>query len=303
MKQIRTVLTDLAPSPLFSHCHEHIWISREELGDRCPVTSIDDVAASLAELKAFYEAGGCLLADAQPTMAGGSPTKLGELSRDSGVAIIASTGFHKLCFYRDDSPIHTLTEDELVASFCRDIRENRCGMIKVAADSIWLDGRYETLHRAAAKAAVLTGAPVICHVEKGADPVEVLDFYTGLGVAPASMILCHCDRAVADFSRHLTVVERGAYLEYDTVARPKYHDDEAEIELISQLVKAGYGSRVLLGLDTTRERLIAYGSKGPGLSYIKNTFVPMLLAAGIDGETVRLMTEVNPAEAFSFLLK
>lgn len=176
MKIIRTVLADLSPDPLFSHCHEHIWIGKQSLGDQCPVSAIDDEAASLAELKSFYEAGGRLLADAQPTGAGGSPSKLAELSRASGVSIIASTGFHKLCFYRTDSPIHILTAEELTASFCRDIRDKHCGMIKVAADRNWLEGRNELLHHAAAVAAGSTGTPVLCHVEQGADPIAILVF-------------------------------------------------------------------------------------------------------------------------------
>ncbi len=301
MKIIRTVLADLSPDPLFSHCHEHIWIGKQSLGEQCPVSAIDDEAASLAELKSFYEAGGRLLADAQPTGAGGSPSKLAELSRASGVSIIASTGFHKLCFYRTDSPIHILTAEELTASFCRDIRDKHCGMIKVAADRNWLEGRYELLHHAAAVAAGSTGTPVLCHVEQGADPIAILDFYTKKGVAADSIILCHCDRAVSEFGRHLAAVKEGAYLEYDTIARPKYHSDEVEIGLISRLIGAGYANRLLLGLDTTKERLISYsGENAPGLVYLRSTFLPKMKKAGISDEAVRLITEVNPTEAFAF---
>ncbi len=301
MKIIRTVLGDIAPVPQFTHCHDHVWIGREALGKDCPVSSIDCEEASLEELTAFFRCGGRLLVDAQPTGSGGSPSVLARLSRASGVGIVASTGFHKLCFYRSDSPIRFLTEEELKASFCRDVLRGHCGVIKVAADVDWLAGRYEMLHRAAADAAVLTGAPVLCHIEKGADPSAVLDFYAERGVSENSLLLCHCDRAVPDVSAHLKAAARGAYLEYDTIARPKYHDDDTEIALIAQVVAAGFGDRLLLGLDTTRERLAAYGNPcAPGLCYLRNSFVPRMLRAGLSPDDVARFTELNPAEALAF---
>lgn len=53
MKIIRTVLADLSPDPLFSHCHEHIWIGKQSLGEQCPVSAIDDEAAFACRTEEF----------------------------------------------------------------------------------------------------------------------------------------------------------------------------------------------------------------------------------------------------------
>lgn len=42
MRSIRTVLADISPPAIFSHCHEHLWIKRGAPDD-CPVSPIDAV--------------------------------------------------------------------------------------------------------------------------------------------------------------------------------------------------------------------------------------------------------------------
>lgn len=229
---------------------------------------------------------------------------LRELSAATGVSIIASTGFHKRFFYRNDSPVFSLSEEELTGCFCRDIRNRRCGLIKAAAEAEPMSGHSRLLHTAAARASLLTNAPVLCHIDRGVNPLSLLAFYTDLGVAAESMILCHCDRAVDDLSLHIAAASQGAFLEYDTIARPKYHSDDTECRIIARLIAKGLGHRLLLGLDTTRERLRAYNNPdAPGLSYLRECFLPRLRRAGIAEERLRLITEVNPVSAFSFALK
>lgn len=301
IKIIRTVLRDIPPEPRYCQSHEHIWISPEMLGGSSPVLPIDSFQASENELKCYRSLGGEMLVDAQPVNAGGSPRVLAELSAAADVSVIASTGFHKLCFYRDDSPVFTKSTGELSEEFCKDIRDGRCGIIKMAADRDTFRGRYAVLHLAAASAALKTGAHLICHVEQGADPFDIIGFYGEHGVSPESLILCHCDRAVPDSAVLLSVLRHGVYLEFDTVARPKYHNDGYEIKLIQTVCDAGFSDRLLLGLDTTRQRLRSYGDpSAPGLDYIITRFIPQLIGSGIPAGTVDMFMKHNPAGALSF---
>ena len=297
---IRTVCGDVSPEAFeFFHCHEHIWIDGSFLGESAPVRPIDDFARSLAELRRLGK--GTALVDCQPLSAGGDADILEKLSRRSKVGIVAATGFHKLSFYRPDSYILSADADRLEERFRKEAE--RCGVIKTAVEKEGVTGRYEVLHTAAAKTAAATGLPVVVHIDPGADPVALSVYYRDRGVGGA-VILCHLDRAEPDISLHLRAAERGAFLEYDTIARPKYHSDEREIRIIRQVCDAGFGDRILLGLDTTRERLKSYGCESAaGLDYLENTFIGSLRAGGLDEETVDLLIRRNPRHAISFITR
>ena len=109
MKEIITVTGRIAPEELgFCQCHEHIAMSKGISYQINPALCIDDMEKSLEEAKRFHLAGGQSFIEAQPCGANRMALELRSLSEDSGVHIIASTGFHKLCFYPKEHWIRTL---------------------------------------------------------------------------------------------------------------------------------------------------------------------------------------------------
>ncbi len=313
MKKIRTVLGDIEPQKLgFTHCHEHILIEKDKSAEVSGVLLIDEPVKSIMELIEYKAAGGGAVVDAQPVMSGRMAGMLAEASFRSGVNIIASTGFHKTVFYYEDSYMFSQSEDEIARLYISEIEEGmldsrekdfaktdiKAGIIKVAVDSggIYADSIYEKLHSAAAEAQKRTGAAVMCHVEQGANAVEIADFYAKRGVDPKRLWLAHMDRAEADLGIHKEILSCGCYMEYDTIAREKYHSDEREREIILEMLAAGYQKQLLLGLDVTRARLKSYGG-GVGLDYIIKTFLPYLKAAGVSEAQIARMTLQNPAAA------
>jgi len=281
MKIIRTVAGDIAPESLgYTQCHEHIFVERDKSAEVSDVLLIDDLEKSTEELFLYRGAGGRALVDAQPVMAGRMAEWEFEASSRAGVEIIACTGFHKTVFYYDDSYIFKMNGEQIAGLYIDEVLSGmlssktegyqktgyRAGVIKTAVDSggVYADKIYEKLHTAAAEAHGETGAPVMCHMEKGADAAELIDFYIKHGVPQNRLWLAHLDRAEDDLAVHRDILSGGTYLEYDTIARPKYHDDEKESEIITEMLEAGYERQLLLGLDTTRARLKSYGAPGPG---------------------------------------
>ena len=74
-------------------------------------------------LRAYRAAGGGFLADAQPVAAGRDAERLGALSRESSVAVAASTGYHLLGFYPADCWVHSLDEEGLYDLYCGELLE------------------------------------------------------------------------------------------------------------------------------------------------------------------------------------
>lgn len=310
---VRTVLGDIPGDEMgVCQCHEHLFLEMDKSYEVSKALYMDDLTKSTEELKNYREAGGSLIVDAQPVMAGRMAENLVRASADSGIHIVASTGFHKTIFYYGDAYIFHRDEQDITELFISEIEKGmvsskkdgvrplsaRAGMIKTAVDKggIFADGTYEKLFHSAADAARATGAPVMCHIEQGADALSVVDFFAKKGIGPDRLLLCHLDRARYDFAYHKEVLGTGAYLEYDTVNRTKYLSNGQEIELILKMLQEGFEDQLLLSLDTTNQRLRAYGGD-MGLDYILKEFAPMLLKAGAGNESILKMQSLNARKA------
>jgi phosphotriesterase-related protein len=174
----------------------------------------------------------------------------------------------------------------------------RAGQIKTALEAGAFDRQSQKRFTAAAAAAVESGCAVMVHVERDADPAALADFLLKQGLAPGRLIFCHLDRAIGDLGVHRELCRRGAYLEYDTIGRPKYHSDEREAEILLELTEAGFSGQILMALDTTKARLGAYGGS-PGLCHILESFIPLLKRRGLGEEQIGLFFGENPAKAFA----
>ena len=296
----------------FCHGHEHLFIADGFAAQVDPALRLDSYEHTLAELELFKQVGGGGVVDAQPVGCGRRADLLWRASGESQIHIVASTGFHKLIYYPPEHWIHTVDEEVLAQIFQSELEEgmyldgdwafpsNRssipAGVIKAASDTAGVTAEYRRLFTAAGLAARETGASVLTHTEKGAGALEQVELLLDLGLAPESIILSHLDRSLADFSYHVEVAQTGVYLQYDTIARPKYHSDRAEAEHILRMVEAGFAHQILLGLDLTRARMRAYGGS-PGLDHLAVRFLPLLQDVGLDREVIEQLTVRNPARA------
>ena len=311
MDTIRTVLGDIAPSSLgWCQCHEHLFVADGLSRDADESLYMDDVDKSLAEANLYRDAGGGAVVDAQPYGCGRMAENLVTVSDKSAVHIVSCTGFHKLIFMEDREAFTVQSEDAIAELYGKEITdgmigrdggrlEARAGIVKCAAVPGWMDdARYHKLFSAVARTARSTGAPVLIHLDKGVDVLGLIRFFEAAGVAAGRLILCHLDRARYDMAYHREVAGTGAYLEYDTIHRLKYHSDEDEAALISHMIGHGYIDRLLLGMDTTNRRLKSYGA-GFGLDYILTEFRPLLYQYGIDAAALHTVMVRNPQQALA----
>ena len=137
------------------------------------------------------------------------------------------------------------------------------------------------------------------HIEQHSDPLDLLNFFQALPQKPSELIFCHMDRACSDLNLHKKVCARGVYLEYDTIGRFKYHDDETECSIFKELIAAGYEDQLLYSLDTTRARLKSYDPNAVGLDYMFTTFIPFMKEHGITNEQIYKITHTNCQKALS----
>lgn len=312
MKLVRTVTKEINPGDLgWCQCHEHIFLADGPSKQINKALCIDSYDKSLAEVFSYKRAGGQSFVDAQPYGCGRMAENLLGVSEQTGINIIACTGFHKTEFFNDPNWLAQQTEETMARIYSDEViygmyasngtkLTSKAGLVKCAAikGEHRANRTYEKLFSAVAFAAKVTGAPIIVHMDKGADALSILSFFESYKIQPSSIILCHLDRAKYDFGYHEEVASAGAYLEYDTIHRLKYHSNEKEADLIEHMASKGYGDKLLLSMDTTNQRLKSYGADF-GLDYILTSFRYLLETRLGKDEIQKIMIE-NPANALSF---
>lgn len=316
MKKIMTVNGLQSPEKLgFCQPHEHLMISKGVPSALHGDLLIDDISKSTGEVMAYKEAGGGTIIDAQPGGCSRVALALAEISTMTGVNIIASTGFHKHIFYPESHWLFTMSCEELQKVFIHELTigmyddidkhfkqthsTHKAGIIKVALDSCNLTPMYEKCFRAAALASIECDVPLLVHIEQGSNPLALADALLSWGVNPTRIIFCHLDRDVMPMSYYTTILDKGISLEFDTIGRFKYHDDESEVKLVMALLDAGYENQLLFSMDTTRRHLITYNPEGVGLCYILQTFLPMMRIAGMTDEQIHTVTHENVVRIFT----
>lgn len=309
---IRTVTGDICENSLGNaQCHEHLFIAKGRPFDINRVLYMDEFDKSVSELCRYREAGGNSIVDAQPVHCGRMAGHLLAASVKTCVNIIASTGFHLNIYYEGGFPFDE-PMDSLTSLFIQELTEGMldndgtrlkacAGIIKAAVDSAGIKANrtYEKLFESAANASAKTGAPILVHMEKGADPFEIISYFESHGIKPCHIILCHMERTHYNADLHREVLSAGVYLCYDSINRLKYLSHHEETKLIIRMLEAGFGKQLLLSLDTTRARLKSYGAD-MGLDYIHKVFIPELHSLGVTADDIKLMISDNAAKALSF---
>ena len=323
---VHTVLGPVDPDAL-GHCqmHEHLFVASEPAKQHNPDLWLDCPTKTLQELLVYRAAGGQALVDAQPVGGGRMATALCRVSRESGVHVVASTGFHRPLFYPSRHWLFTGSVERLRQLFVAELTEAMfedgmtdwpreraernpetgthptAGIIKVAAGPEGLpgtdDGRMPFL--AAARAAVDTDAPILIHTEGGRHGTSLVHFFCEQGVPANRVVLSHLDKRPDNGQAIRDVLALGAWVCLDTLLRPHVVSEEEEMRLIADLVQSGHVDRLTLGLDVTRARMRSYG--GPmGLDDLRMRVLPALLRQGVGAEALDTMTRINPAKALSW---
>ena len=139
---------------------------------------MDDVALAAQELMRFKQAGGDTVVDATLTSIGRDPDALRDLSRATGVNIIAGCGYYTADTHPADMALRTVAEihQEILNNLRRgmDATQIRAGVIGEIGTSAVIQPGEKKVLEAAAEAQLETGVGVIVHTYPGASAVSRL---------------------------------------------------------------------------------------------------------------------------------
>jgi phosphotriesterase-related protein len=312
---VRTVLGDIDPADLgLTYAHEHLVIDGGRPVELFPDFLLADIDRMVAEVADARDAGLRAAIDAMPIACGRNPGKLAELSRRTGVHIVAATGLHHERFYDSAHWSRRATSDELADLFTADVvvgideRDHaqsivrrsavRAGIVKIAGSDGGPSERDVPIFRAAAAAHLRTGVPIHTHCEGGTGALEQLRLLMDAGVGPEHVSLSHLDKVV-DRGYHRELLSSGAFAVYDQAFR--WGDREnGTIQLLEWAVADGTSSQVMLGMDAARQGYYRSYGGGPGLAFLLRDFRGELESRGIPEDVVTSMFVLAPARAFAF---
>ncbi|MEP6639132.1 MAG: aryldialkylphosphatase [Chloroflexota bacterium] len=317
MTFVRTVLGDIDPAEMgVTYAHEHLVIDGGRPVLMEPEFDLGDVEAMASEVGAAAELGLRTVVDAMPCDAGRNVEKLVEISRRTGIQVIAPTGLHHDRYYGPAHWSHRITVEAMAELFVLDVTDGidandysgpvvhrtayRAGVIKVAGSAEGLSDRDRRVFAAAAAAHERTGAPILTHCEHGTGALEQVQDLADLGVDPAHVTLSHVDKVV-DRGYHRELLATGAFAEYDQSFRWG-EAPNGTAKLIGSMAEDGLAGRIVLGMDAAKRRYYRVFGGSPGLTWLLDGFTALLEADGIDAAIRQRLFIDNPARAFAFAI-
>lgn len=311
MKKVQTVLSPMSPEDLgITLTHLHIWFS-EPTDD--PGNVLSDMDKNVEEMLYFKKAGGHSVVDGNIWTE--RAKQLAEISKRSGVNIIASAGLRWLQTFEEEkslyqkklppSPILDMPIKDVVDELVKKVKKGmegtniKAGVLKTGAPYNYINPYTERALRIIARAQIETGAPVFLHTSRGTMGIEQLEILKEEGADLSKVAVGHIDRN-PDPWYYKQMVEMGANLIFDHIGKPKYWPDSMHIENMRKLVEEGYEDRITLSIDYGHYRdLKAYGG-GLGYVWVLERFVPRLKDQGFKEETIHKFLVENPARYLAF---
>jgi len=298
--------------------HEHIadapdvltrwpksWSGRAEL-----------VSKAVEKLKLVRAAGVGTIVDLTTYDVGRDIRFLEEVSRKSGLNMIACTGQRFLPPQDPHIPMPAGTIAGLTEFFKKEIQQGidgtaiKAGVIKIGIITNRPTALEEIGLRAAARASKATGVPIRTHtnaaLRAGESHAAILEDES---VNPARVSLDHSDGS-GEMDYFLGLVKRGYCLGMDHVhrgaadAKPSF---ERRADCIKQLVDAGFAKKVFLSQDAEfgglllpeearnwREKI----DPPEGMLFTTQRMVPYLKKIGVSDSDIHTMTVENPRSFF-----
>ncbi|MBO0935805.1 aryldialkylphosphatase [Fibrella sp. HMF5335] len=311
---IRTVLGDIPASQAgITYAHEHLIIEASFPTQANPDFLLNDVDKVSEELARVYGAGGRTMVDTMPANCGRNVLKLAEVSRRTGIQIIAPTGIHLEQYYPVSHWRYQYTEDQLTRLFIADVTEgidrydyngplidrtpHRAGLIKLATGDEAITPHQELIFRAVVNTHRATGVPILTHTNAGKHALAQAERFARLGADLRHVVLSHLDRC-PDEAYHRAVLATGVRAEFDSAFRWLPGQENTTYRLLEALLP-DFPDQLTVGMDAARNTYWrSYGGQ-PGLTYLLTTFRDELTRRGLGGYWNQIMV-TNPTALYSF---
>ena len=235
--------------------HEHVRFRDEAVADQWPGQYDEqaELEAALESVRAAAERGVQTIFDPTAMFGGRDVRFMRQVAEATGVRLVACTGVYTY----DHLPpaLANRDVDHLAGLFVSDIERGiqgtdiRAAFLKCAADAAGVNENVEKVHRAAARASVQTGAPIMAHSRPASDtgPRQV-EIFAEEGVDLSRVQVAHTgDTDDLDYIERL--LDRGVYVGLDRYGLELFLPIDRRNETAAELLRRGHAERLLFSQD------------------------------------------------------
>lgn len=311
---VRTVLGDIAPGEMgLTYSHEHIIIEQSYPTLENPLFLLNDTHKVSDELHRFYAAGGRTMVDTMPADCGRNVRKLAEVSRRTGVHIIAPTGLHLEPYYLPNHWRYAYTDDQLTQLFIDDVMlgidahdyngpyvertAHKAGMVKLATGEEAITAHQEKIFLAVVNTHLETGVPILTHTNSGRHALDQVNLFDKLGADLQHVVISHVDR-YQDIAYNRELLQSGVRVEYDSAFRWKKDQVNWTYKLLEALLPE-FPDQITMGMDAAKSSYWQCFGGQPGLNFLLTTFKEDLQQMGLGQYYTQIFIQ-NPARLYSF---
>ena len=265
MSIARTVLGDISPERMgVTYPHEQVvgyTGAREDLGDGFDREAVlKQICDDLGQ--AVRQHGLKTVVDVTPPELGRDVDLLQEVARRLDINVIAATGHYTQA---GGFPLFWgfMDQEKIQERMTREVTEGvglnkvRCGVLKIAMNGTNLSSGEEKAFRAAARVSRELGISICIHTagwllpttEELPGPLIALDVLLSEGADPSRIQVGHLEGTRGNLDYLMGIARRGCYMAFDLVGRNREEMDPLRVAMVTGMVGAGYGHRVLLSMD------------------------------------------------------
>jgi phosphotriesterase-related protein len=232
-----------------------------------------------------------------------------QVADETGLQVVPCTGIYTY----DYLPTFFVSRDAdaMADLFAGDITDGirgtgiKAAFIKTAADEPGVTENVEKCHRAAARASVRTGAPIMAHSRPASETAyRQIEIFEEEGVDLSKVQIAHTgDTDDLDYIER--VLEKGVYIGMDRYGLDLFLPIEKRNRTVLALLERGYAERMFLSqdycatldwypLEVAKQLLEAGAAKDWSITLVFDKVIPALRAGGMTEEQLETMMVENP---------
>jgi phosphotriesterase-related protein len=226
----------------------------------------------------------------------------------SGLNVILATGVYT--YEHLPQPLLNRTEDQLAELFVHDIEQGiqgtgiKAAFIKCAADEPGLTPNVEKVHRAAARASLQTGLPIMAHSRPASGTgLEQMRVFGEEGVDPSKVQVAHTgDTDDLDYIERL--LDTGCWIGMDRYGLDIFLPTEKRQATVLALLEKGHADRMFLSQDwcstldwftpEMEEQLKPVAAPNWSMTFLFEQVIPELKERGMTDDHLNQMMVENP---------
>jgi phosphotriesterase-related protein len=305
-RQVQSVLGPIDAQTLgLTLMHEHVALRTPGFAENYPFTYPRDavIERAAAELSQLRAKGVRTIVDLTTVDLGRDADMLADVSRRSGMNIIAATGsYHHVPTYFKPRAAERISQ-----LFIGDLEDGiartgvRAGVIKCAIDEPGMTDDIRKLTEAAGLAHLATGALISTHTSPaGRTGLAQAAVLAGLGVDLSRVVIGHCgDTTDHGYLREL--LSMGANLGLDRFGLTEFLDTDKRCEIVATLCAEGFDDRLVLSHDAfcfndaVSRQYRDLHLPDWRMDHLVDVVLPRLRQLGVAESAITNMTVANPA--------